>query len=102
MTVSKIDSTAARTNRNVAESLRDSTTSMSERSLDSFAETLQPAGGGGAVEDAMVEGQAEGDGFPDGELTVADDGFFDDPTDSENRGLRQIEDRREGVDIEAA
>jgi len=47
---------------------------------------------------SKVEGQAKGHHILDGKLAVPDDRFFDDATDSENCGLWQVEDRREGVD----
>ena len=65
--------------------------------LESLTQAMQPAGGGGAVDDAMVEGQAERNSPPDDEVTAPNDRFFDDATHSQDRGLGQIEDRSEGV-----
>ncbi len=68
--------------------------------LQAFAKSLQPAGGGGAVDDAMIEGQAEGHRLSGDELAVSHNSFFNDAADAEDRGLRQVEDRRERVDAE--
>ncbi len=48
----------------------------------------------------MVERQAEGHALPGDELAVSHHRFLNDAAHAENRGLRQIEDRRERVDTE--
>src|SRR5205809_644461 len=67
------------------------------RILNRFAKRLQESGGGGAVDLAVVEGEAEGDNVAGDELVFDVDRLLDDSSDTENGALGRVDDRSEGV-----
>src|SRR5207248_9903198 len=68
------------------------------RRFEDLLEALEEAGGGGAVGDAVVEGQGEGHLVADGELVVYHGRLAGDAANPEDTGFGQVDDRREGFD----
>ena len=64
---------------------------------------MEEAGGGSAVEDAVVEGEAEGHLLAAGERAVFEcDGFTNNGAEAEDGGLGIVDDGREAFDAKAA
>src|SRR5207244_10838383 len=72
------------------------------RILYQLCDALQEPGGRGAVHEAMVEGEAEPHPLADADLVSNDGRLGFDAADTEAGALRQVEERREGVDAEHA
>ena len=72
------------------------------RPLDQSAQSLEPARGRRAVDDAVVEGQAERNGLSSNNVTIHNNWRVGDAPDSKDRRLRQIDDGRKVVDVEHA
>src|ERR1700722_1375473 len=70
--------------------------------LQSVRDAGQEPGRGGAVYGAVVDGQAEGHRLAPGDAAVGWGRLVGDPADAQDRDFGWIDDRREGVDAEAA
>src|SRR5204863_5109709 len=69
-----------------------------QRLLDQVLQAGEKAGGGGAVDGPVVDGQGERHGGGDGDLVVAHDRLADGFADGEDGGLRRVDDGGELAD----
>src|SRR5262245_23533061 len=72
------------------------------RLLQDLLDPAQEVGGRLAVDDPVVEGQAQPHRRPDHDLATARDRLLDDLADAEDRALGRVDDRCEDVDARPA
>src|SRR5262245_8706250 len=72
------------------------------RVLDRVGDAAHEAGRSTSIADPMVEREAQLDDLPDADLTPDDPRPVDDPTETQDRDLGMVDDRRTAVDPEPA
>lgn len=70
------------------------------RAFQELSDSAEEARGRGAVNDSMVEGEAEGGDLTDLDAVVSSDGLLADAADTEDGGLWWVEDGGECVYLE--